>query len=235
MHLPHACRLLCSAHPGHSKPGCAGQACATVHCKRCPPVAVSHMRCLSCRAGHGRPGSSLARPRSKIDVHVLPHIHTLPVLHLSHAGAACPAERMPATVSQGVRQPGPPAPQAVRRTSPDSNTSASTPMDAGCQLMPSGGATASQAPAATGTGTPAPTGSGGGATPATAGGGGASAGGSASAGSDPVKPGRPRAAGHVESTAQRAQDRPDITLPGWMQEDQARLLSAQRSECGFVQ
>ena len=147
---------------------------------------------------------------------------------------------MPATVSQGVRQPGPPAPQALRRTSPDSNTSASTPMDAGSQLMPSAGANAGQDPTAmggagTGTGTPAPTGSGGGATPGTAGGGGASAGGSASAGSNPVKPGQPRAAGHVESTAQRAQDRPDITLPGWMQEDQARLLSAQRSECGFIQ
>ena len=152
-----------------------------------------------------------------------------------------PAERMPATVTQGARQSGPPQAQALRRTSPDSNTSASTPMDAGSQLMPSGGATASQAPAATGTraGTPAPTGSGGGATPITAGGGGggggggASAGGSASAGSNPVKLGHPRAAGHVESTAQRAQDRPDIILPGWMQEDQARLLSAQRSECGL--
>ena len=151
-----------------------------------------------------------------------------------------PAERMPATVSQGARQPGLPAPQAVRRTSPDSNTSASTPLDAGSQLMPSAGATASQIPSATDgagarAGTPAPTGSGGGATPVTAGGAGASAGGSASAGSNPVKLGHPRAAGHVESTAQRAQDRQDITLPGWMQEDQARLLSAQRSECGFVE
>ena len=151
-----------------------------------------------------------------------------------------PAERMPDTVSKGVRHPGPPAPAATRRTSPDSNTSASTPMDAGSQLMPPAGATASQIPIATGSagaraGTPAPTGSGGGATPVTAAGGGASAGGSASAGSHPVKLGHPRAAGHVESTAQRAQDRPDITLPGWMRDDQARLLSAQRSECGFIQ